>query len=209
MSGVDHTRIGFAEACREAGLAFMSGVASGWDRRDLAVWLLQKYGKLAVKPKVPGREVTPESGVQTETISDLLREARWKAFAALEEAAAGQARFVQEVAGKGLIMRDEKLGWVPVDRAGARLRGRVLSVFAIDCLVRPSDYRTLLFACPRCESIVFDAAAKEVGRCCGTKPVVEGGSGQRPAPTISDFRRSVPRSAIDEALAAEKSGRKI
>jgi hypothetical protein len=204
---VDHTRIGFAQACREAGLAFMSGVASGWDRRDLGVWLLQQYGKLAVKPK-NGRDVTHDSGVQTQTISDVLREARWKAFAALEEAAAGQARFVQEVAGKGLIMRDEKLGWVPVDRAGARLRGRVLSVFAIDCLVRPSDYRTLLFACPRCESVVFDAAAKEIGRCCGNKALVEGASGQRPAPTISDFRRSVPRSAIEEALAAEKAGRK-
>src|SRR4029077_16085662 len=101
MSGDD--RIAFAETCREAGLDFMRGVAAGWDRRDLAVWLLQKYGKLAVKPNERGREVSQDSGVQQQTISDVLREARWKAFAALEEAASGQARFVQAIAGKGLI----------------------------------------------------------------------------------------------------------
>lgn len=205
---IDRTRIEFAEACREAGLAFMSGVAAGWDRRDLAVWLLQKYGKIAIKPKERGREVSTESGVQRvqqRAISDMLREARWKAFAALEEAATGQARFVQEVAGKGLIFRDEKLGWMPIDRPNARLRGRVLSLFAIDCLVRPSDYRNLLFACPRCESVVFDATAKEIGRCCGNRPQVDTSSGARPAPKISDFRASVPRSRIDEAIAAEKS----
>lgn len=202
---IDQTRIEFAEACREAGLAFMSGVAAGWERRDLAVWLLQKYGKLAIKPKERGREVSTDRGVQQQTISDILREARWKAFAALEEAAQGQARFVQEVAGKGLIARDDKLGWVPVDRPNARLRGRVLSLFAIDCLVRPSDYRSLLFACPRCESIVFDTVAKESGRCCGNRPQVDASSGARAAPRISDFRASVPRSVIDEAMAAEKS----
>ena len=185
-------RIAFADACREAGLAFMRGVANGWDRRDLAVWLLQSYGKLAVKPKEKSDRVPADSGVQNQTISDVLREARWKAFAALEEAATGQARFVQAVAGKGLIVRDEKLAWVPVDRPGARLRARVLSLFAIDCLLRPSDYRNILFACPRCESIVFDGSAKEAGRCCGQKPMVDTSSGSRPAPKISDFRRSIP-----------------
>lgn len=206
MSSTDQQRVVFAEACREAGLAFMRGVATGWDRRDLAVWLLQKYGKLAVKPNEKGSAVPADSGVQSQTISDVLREARWKAFAALEEAAHGQARFVQAIAAKGLITRDDKVGWVPVDRPGARLRGRVLSLFAVDCLERPGDYRNLLFACPRCESIVFDAAAREAGRCCGRIPVVDAASGQRPAPRISDFRRSIPIPSVTP-IPAEK-GRK-
>jgi hypothetical protein len=205
MSSTDQERMVFAEACREAGLAFMRGVAAGWDRRDLAVWLLQKYGALAVKPREKGQAVPPDSGVQSQTISDVLRVARWKAFAALEEAATGQSRFVQAIAAKGLIARDERVGWVPVDRPGARLRGRVLSLFAVDCLGRPADYKTLLFACPRCESIVFDAAAREAGRCCGQKPAVDVASGQRPAPKISDFRRSIPMPPMPDT--AEK-GRK-
>ncbi len=192
MSSTGQERVVFAEACREAGLAFMRGVAAGWNRRDLAVWLLQQYGQLAIKPNERGAAVPADSGVQSQTISDVLREARWKVFAALEEAAAGQARFVQAIAAKGLITRDNKVGWVPVDRPGARLRGRVLSVFAVDCLERPTDYRNLLLACSRCESIVFDAAAREAGRCCGRIPIVEAASGQRPAPKISDFRRSIP-----------------
>jgi hypothetical protein len=185
----------------------MRGVANGWDRRDLAVWLLQTYGKLAIKPTEKMDRVSAESGVQSQTISDVLREARWKAFAELEEAATGQARFVQVAVNKGLIVRDEKLAWVPVDRPGARLRGRVLSLFAVDCLLRPSDYRNLLLACSRCENVVFDAAAKEAGRCCAQKPHVDAATGTRPAPRISDFRRSVPALSTPIPAQAEK-GRK-
>ena len=65
-------------------------------------------------------------------------------------------------------------------------RGRVLSLFAVDCLLRQNDYRTLLLACPQCENIVFDAQARAAGRCCvnGRAP-----SGERPVATI-DLRRT-------------------
>lgn len=200
MSGTEDRRVAFAEECRAAGLAFMRGVAGGWSRRELAQWLVGTYGRVAVKAPAKSSPPAPESGVRSEALSDVLREARWKAFAALEEAAAGHARFVQDAAGKGLLVRDSERGWVPVDRPGARLRARVLSLFAVDCLLRPADYRNLLLACPRCESVVFDAAARDAGRCCGRKPATDGGSG--PRPRVSDYRRSIP---APELVAAAKA----
>src|SRR5207244_12430282 len=111
------------------------------------------------------------------TFTDLLRETRWKVFAALEQAAAGRTAFVKHVASDLLIARSTHVGWVPVDRAGASLRGRVLSLFAVDCLLRPDDYRTLLLACPQCEGIVFDVEARTAGRCCVNGRAA---SGERP-----------------------------
>jgi hypothetical protein len=159
------------------------------------MWLVGKYGGVAVKPK---DETAPspasERGVTTEALSDVLREARWKVFAELEDAAHGSQKWTHAIVGKGLVARDPKLVWVPVDRRGARLRARVLSLFAVDCLLRPSDYATLLFACPRCEQIVFDAEARREGRCCGRKSAQ---SGVRPR--LTDFRRSIPPPAEKKA----------
>ena len=98
----DDARTAFADACRKAGLAFMRGVALGWDETDLETWRVDQYGKLATQPRdvfimTPARI---SAAAVIPPISDLLREARWKAFAALEEAATGHARFVQQVAGE-------------------------------------------------------------------------------------------------------------
>ncbi len=170
----------------------MRGVALGWDETDLETWRCEQYGKLATQTRdvfimTPARI---SAAAVIPPLSDLLRETRWRAFAALEEAAAGHARFVQQVAGERLIARDVQLGWVPVDRKGTSLRGRVLSLFAVDCLLRPTDYRTLLLVCPRCESVVFDADARAQGQCCGDRIV---GSGERPSPPRnSDLRRTGP-----------------
>jgi len=177
-------RTAFSDRCRRTGIAFMRGVALGWDAHDLETWQRESYGMLAVVPRdvflsTPARV---SAAAPIPTLGDLLREARWKVFAALEEAAAGHARFVQQIAGERLIARDSSVGWVPVDRKGASLRGRVLSLFAVDCLLRPSDYRTLLLACPRCESVVFSEEARREGRCCAD--VV--GSGQRLSARLDD-----------------------
>jgi len=183
----------FAEACRAAGLKFMRGIALGWEESDLERWRSRQYDTLAVAPRDVVRK-TPagtSASARIPTISDLLREARWKVFAALEQAAHGDTGFVQTVAGERLIVRDVK-GWAPVHRQGASLHGRVLSLFAVDCLVRPADYSSLLLACPRCESIVFDARAREQGQCCGDRIV---GSGRYPSPESSD---SVPSARAPE-----------
>ena len=60
----------------------------------------------------------------------------------------------------------------------------MLSLFAVDSLLRPEDYELRLFACPRCESIVFDETARIEGRCCAE---IEGSGKRR-----RDFRQSLP-----------------
>jgi len=157
--------IAFAHMCRGVGLAFVRGVALGWESPDLERWLVE-YRKLATEPRGPTVTARFSGAKAIQPLTDLLRETRWKVFAALELAQAGDARFVQQIAGERLIERDRERLWVPVDRKSATLRGRVLSLFAVDCLLRPGDYRTMLLACPRCESVVFDARARAAGRCC-------------------------------------------
>lgn len=170
-------RAAFAESCREAGLSFMQGVIDGWQADELDDWQTKRYGELAIEPtdKFIARSSSVTTGITS--ISDILRDARWKVFAALEQAATGRAMFVKRAASNMMIIRSEELGWVPVNRKNASLGSRVLSLFAVDCLLRPNDYRAILLACPRCERVVFDAAAKEQGQCCMG---ASGGSGERP-----------------------------
>lgn len=188
MAEITPEAIALADACRQAGLEFMRGTAGEWGRRELATWLVVKYGAVAEKQE---RGAHASGSLKSDTISDVLREARWKVFAELEEAEHGAQRWLQALVSRGLVARDPVKLWVPIDRPGTRLRSRVLSLFAVDCLVRPTEYATLLFACPRCESIVFDAEARRVGRCCSKQTV---GSGVRPR--LVDFRQSVVPPAI-------------
>jgi len=154
----------FADVCREGGLAFMRGAAKGWDEPDLERWRASHFALVAVPaPALPVSRASIMTRILT--FPDLLRETRWKVSAALEEAARGRARFVRELADDRVIVRDEKLGWVPVDRPGTSLRRSVLALFAVDCLQRVDDYRTKLFVCPRCETITFDADARVKGHC--------------------------------------------
>jgi len=186
-------RRAFADAVRKAGLAFVRGVALGWDETDLERWRRERYAKLASKPTDVFHMTPVRSSVEAiiPRMSDVLREARWKVFAALDEAAHGNTRFIQQVAREKLIARDETLGWVPVDRRGAVLRGRVLSLFAVDALYRPSDYRTILLACPRCESVVFDLEARRAGQCCGEESI-QSGIQEVPPSRMTEPRRETP-----------------
>jgi hypothetical protein len=45
------------------------------------------------------------------------------------------------------------------------LKDRVLSVFAVDFLLRPEDYVGELLVCHVCESVVFDPKARLLGQC--------------------------------------------
>jgi hypothetical protein len=166
----------------------MRGVAGGWTADALATWQSGAYRKLARLPRDSALAPRVSSARPIVSLTDLLRESRWKVFAALEEATIGHVRFVQRVAGERLIVRDADLGWVPVDRQGATLHGRVLSLFAVDCMLRPHDYGSVLFACPRCESVVFSEEAKRQGRCCSD----QGAGSGRASLRTSDFRLAGP-----------------
>lgn len=164
-------RSAIADTCRRAGLAFMEGVAAGWTRRELGLWLVGPYREATTR--ATGSNPPPSAGsgeVDTASVSDVLRETRWAVFAALEDAMHGQTKFVQGLARQRLIVKDVRYGWVAVDLNGARLRNRVLSLFAIDQLSRPSDYLHKLLACPRCEGIVFDENLRQNGHGCARVP---------------------------------------
>ena len=167
------TRESIAEECRDAALSFISGVALGWDKLDLALWLTGDYARATRHRKHGERLATVAFGVAEipeETIEDLVVHVRGQLLASLEKAALemGSLGFVDDVAQRGLVRRvidaEGRDAWIPVDGARVRLRDRLQSLFAADYLNAPYVYAEL-FVCHRCEAVVFDAHAKQVGIC--------------------------------------------
>jgi hypothetical protein len=93
------------------------------------------------------------------------------ALAALQEAQSPDARleFVRAAIRQRDVVPaldiDGASLWVPLNRRGMILRDRILSLFAVDFLLRPEDYAGELFVCRMCEQVVFDSAARSLGQC--------------------------------------------
>ena len=169
------TRETIAEECRAAALSFMTGVALGWDKLDLALWLTGDYARATRHTKHGERLATVAFGVgeiPEETIEKLVVHVRGQLLAALETAALemGSLAFVEEMVQRGLVRQvtdgDGRDAWIPVDGARVRLRDRLQSLFTADYLNAPYTYAEL-FVCHRCEAVVFDVHAKQLG-ICGT-----------------------------------------
>ena len=81
----------------------------------------------------------------------------------------GDSDFIDDAIARGLLTPIENqsgsLLWVPVDAARMRLRDRVRSLFVVDYLLAPELYAESLLVCHRCERIVFDLSAKQLGHC--------------------------------------------
>jgi hypothetical protein len=162
--------------CREAALAFMSGVAAGWDKLDLVMWLTGPYaGATAHLPR--GERVAgldDEVDLDDEAIEELATRVRSQLIASLERAAmsAGLLDFAEEALDRGFVRKASDVDgydvWLPVDGTRMRLRDRVRSLFAADFLNDPSAYLEL-YVCPRCEAVVFDEGAKRLGLCAAHK----------------------------------------
>jgi hypothetical protein len=178
------TRSSTAQECREAALGFMGGVAVGWDKIDLALWLTGPYAR-ATRHSLRGERVAGlgHDEIAEDTIEDLLVRTRGQVLASLERAslAHGALDFVDELVSRGLVRRarcrtpdaawdapdlepEYEDVWVPVDAPRARLRDRVAALFAADYLNDPDAYAEL-FVCHRCEAVVFDRVAKRLGVC--------------------------------------------
>lgn len=166
------TRESIAEECRDAALSFMAGVARGWDKRELALWLTGDYAR-ATRHRTHGERVaTLAFGAEISDVSieDLLTHVRGQLIASLEKAALdlGFLDFVEEVVERGLVRQvtdaDGRDAWIPVDGARMRLRDRLRSLFTADYLNAPYSYAEL-FVCHRCEAVVFDEHTKRVGIC--------------------------------------------
>lgn len=169
------TRESVTNECREAALAFMAGVAAGWDKLDLVLWLTGPYAR-ATRHAGRGERNVAVTGdeddheISEETLEDVMTRARQQVMASLEGAVLdlGTLDFADDSVERGLVRRaidgDGRVLWVPVDGPRMRLRDRVRALFAADYLDRPYDYAGL-FVCHRCEAIVFDEAARRIGIC--------------------------------------------
>lgn len=172
------TRESVAAECREAALAFINGVAAGWDKLDLALWLTGPYAR-ATRFVPRGERVTglaEETEVADEAIEDLIVRVRSQLVASLETAvlADGALEFAVEAMDRGLVRRavdlEGEIVWVPADSTRMRLKDRVRSLFAADYLNDPGAYGAL-YVCHRCENVVFDENSKRLGACQNHKRV--------------------------------------
>jgi hypothetical protein len=207
--GVTRERV--SEECREAALAFMDGVARGWDKLELALWLTGPYARATRHlPREDASRVPTRGGsepgagaepraIRNESIENLVIRVRGQLLAALEKAALelGSLEFVGEMVERGHVRKvvdaEGRDAWVPVDSPRMRLRDRVRSLFVADYLDAPHTYASL-FVCHRCEAVVFDDHAKRRNVCgahrmSGLAPRDEE-SEESPLPVAQGPRRS-------------------
>jgi hypothetical protein len=170
------TTASVAEDCRAALLAFLEGTRAGWGKSGLAVWLSGPYRLVtrhAPRPeRTPRRsDVAPASTrtqLQARTLDEILASARQEVLTTLklarENGAFARSALHADFATRS---RDTLLyaGYVPVDHERMRLADRVLSLAAVDYLMRPSDYLALLTVCTECDEVTFDPHVRARGLC--------------------------------------------
>jgi hypothetical protein len=174
-----------ADGCRNAAIAFIDGVGSGWEKGELARWLVGPYHQLSMlRVPVGDMRAAESSGVfpsanrrGTVSVDDVVRvmwEARDEVLRVVDEFERGEPqaeRFVWRLQSRGLFARVEDdfgaHGLVPNETAPQTLADRVLSLIAADYIVRPFDYEDRVAVCRNCGVMTFrpDARAE---RDCGT-----------------------------------------
>jgi hypothetical protein len=170
------TRESIAQDCRSAALSFMSGVAAGWQKLDLAIWLIGPYAR-ATRHASHGERVSALASspaepppVDADSVEALVTRVRGQLLASLEKGALqlGSLDFAGNAVKRGWVRQvtdaDGRDAWIPVDSARMRLGDRLRSLFAADYLNAPYTYADL-FVCHRCEAVVFDDHAKRRGIC--------------------------------------------
>lgn len=175
------TRASISADCRDAALSFMRGTLGGWSKRELCEWLVGPYAH-ATRHIAHG-ERTPSSPaghqpLSAATLDALMATTRASVLAALEAAVLcdGTLDFAEDLADRNFVHRAvtlegtqdedglEDVVWIPIDAVRMRLIDRVRSLFAADYLNDATDYRAL-YVCPKCENVVFDHGAKQIGMC--------------------------------------------
>lgn len=183
------TVLDVAEACRRATISFASStVPDAEEKRALATWLVGPYRELCSFVSLPAfggsattgdrsRVATPSRQeriampVRTEQVKELYALARAHVLGVIRGMGRveGDLSFSVAAVGDGWIekCRDEsgRLGWVPVDRPKMRLTERVLSLVAVDYLLRPAEWLGTVVVCDVCGTIDFDALGRERGTC--------------------------------------------
>jgi hypothetical protein len=168
----EETPLSIAKSCRAAGLSFVNGATHGWGKRELGRWLLGPYRTAACD--LPGAERDDvlagwAEPVFTLRLQELLREVTEHVLSGLRMSPDGLVKLPAWALTAGSVMRSRHAGgvhgFVPIDWPRMRLEDRVMSLFAVDCLLRREDYETTLAICGRCSMVSFDASARRVGAC--------------------------------------------
>lgn len=161
----------FAEGCRAAVLDFVNRVSVRPDKAALADWLRGPYRAHVVALAPLRRRGSDTASLVPGALDGVLAKARREVARTLclaRDPAEGVA-FGYSALAAGLVYRarDEAGadGWVPVSQPRMRLIDRVLSLVAVDYLLRTDDYETALFECLRCECMTFDRDRLGGGVC--------------------------------------------
>lgn len=164
-----------AEACRQAALAFVNEVGSGaWDEELVTEWLLETYA-----PLVTHEADAEPSGGDPLGLSETLRGLEPRLIRATHEeildvlrstrTETGGANFAFMALSSGFVApceeRGGRRGWLPASKRRFRLADRVLSLFAVDYLIRAEEYESMLTLCDRCAHVTFDAIDRAYMRC--------------------------------------------
>lgn len=163
-----------ARNCRETAVTFMNE-APRWGKAELAMWLQGPYA-LATQYIKKEEQQTLVSGhgplikeVDVRLVDRIIRAARTEVLENLTQIITDQSSsFVLRALISGTVVRCEdgyrEPAWAPA--AGTtRLADRVMSLFAVDYLVRGGDYESDLAVCPTCSHIAFDAGQRRRGFC--------------------------------------------
>ena len=161
-----------AADCRDAALDFMAGVASGWTKRDLAMWLegpyahATRYSSRGERTFVTSVDVS-RAALDPVAIDQLLASTRTEMLVTLAESLELD-ELAHDAVRQGILRRasDENLEpvWLPIDASRMHLKDRVCALFAAHRLDDPTAHATL-FLCSHCESVSFDQHAKQSGWC--------------------------------------------
>lgn len=145
--------------------------AEGWSKHHLARWLLGPYRYAACPLQGTEHDTGTASRVAVvpARIDRLLHAVRSHVLTALESSPDGLVGLPCWSISAGSLLRSRhdngETGFIPVDWPRMRLEHRVMSLFAVDCLVRGDDYETKLVVCRRCRHVAFDEVLHATGLC--------------------------------------------
>ncbi len=163
-----------ANACRRAYSRIVVGAHIGWGKIELARWLTGPYRRLTVRDAWD--EPPPSMTIANDVASNLddrivgvLETMRFDVLLVMRElmTAEGRSAFATLAFDTNLVVTslgDEGVV-LPCARPRMSLTDRVLSLVAVDAIMRPEDFEHSLFVCSRCDQPVFDVASRPRGTC--------------------------------------------
>jgi hypothetical protein len=162
-----------ANRCRRAALRVVQGAARGWGKQELAKWLSETYAQLAVHEagSVPPPSSSGAESLSEERVERMLETMRMDVLFVLRElmTADGIKAFSEHVVEKQLVLQSHDAHGrdllLPRARHRMTLADRVISLLAVDAILRPRDYEHMFFICERCDAPVFDSEGRESGKC--------------------------------------------